>query len=206
MKSAVGVSLSLLLLASACSDSPETSDTAKVAATQEGEAKDDPLPPVPSPYDALPAESRGLLDKPFTGDLDAMVKRRMVRAGVVFNRTQYFIDKGQQRGISYESLKLFEEELNKRLKTGAAQGARGHRAASTRPAVPRAAIRQGRSRGGSPDRDAGTQESCRVQHADAFRRLGDRRDRLPACPYLRAPMICRAARSTFGGAAVITRA
>jgi hypothetical protein len=33
-----------------------------------------------------------------------MVQRRLIRAGVVFNRTQYFIDKGVQRGISYESL------------------------------------------------------------------------------------------------------
>jgi membrane-bound lytic murein transglycosylase MltF len=36
----------------------------------------------------------------------------------VYNRTQYFVDKGVQRGISYESITLFEEELNKRLKTG----------------------------------------------------------------------------------------
>jgi membrane-bound lytic murein transglycosylase MltF len=79
---------------------------------------DDPLPNVPSPYDALPEETRGLLDDPFTGDLDEMVKRRIIRAGVVFNRTQYFIDRGVQRGISYESIKLFEDELNKRLKTG----------------------------------------------------------------------------------------
>src|SRR5262245_53914424 len=48
---------------------------------------DQPLPVVPSPYDALPAESRGLLDQPFTGDFDEMVKRRIIRAGVVFNRT-----------------------------------------------------------------------------------------------------------------------
>ena len=73
---------------------------------------------MPSPYDALPPEARAALDKPFTGDFDEMVKRRLIRAGVVFNRTQYFIDKGVQRGISYESLKLFEEQLNKRLKTG----------------------------------------------------------------------------------------
>jgi membrane-bound lytic murein transglycosylase MltF len=77
-----------------------------------------PLPPTKSPYDALPEESRSLLDQEFTSDLDDMVKRRLVRAGVVFNRTQYFIDKGEQRGISYESIKLFEEQLNKRLKTG----------------------------------------------------------------------------------------
>jgi membrane-bound lytic murein transglycosylase MltF len=82
------------------------------------DAPDELLPPVPSPYDALPAAARDALDKPFTGDFDEMVKRRIVRAGVVFNRTQYFIDKGVQRGISYESIKLFEEQLNKRLKTG----------------------------------------------------------------------------------------
>jgi membrane-bound lytic murein transglycosylase MltF len=79
---------------------------------------DEPLPPEKSPYDALSPESRALLDKPFTGDLDEMVKRRLIRAGVVYNRTQYFIDKGVQRGISYEATRLFEEELNKRLKTG----------------------------------------------------------------------------------------
>jgi membrane-bound lytic murein transglycosylase MltF len=79
---------------------------------------DTPIPPTPSPYEALPDEARANLDRPFTGDLDAMIQRRMIRAGVVFNRTQYFIDKGVQRGISYESLKLFEDELNKRLKTG----------------------------------------------------------------------------------------
>ncbi len=56
--------------------------------------------------------------QPFTGDFDEMVKRRLIRAGVVFNRTQYFIDRGQQRGVSYEALHLLEEEINKRLKTG----------------------------------------------------------------------------------------
>jgi membrane-bound lytic murein transglycosylase MltF len=72
----------------------------------------------PSPYDAWPVALREVLDKSFTGDFDEMVKRRLIRAGVVFNRTQYFIDKGVQRGISYEAIQLFEEQLNKRLKTG----------------------------------------------------------------------------------------
>jgi membrane-bound lytic murein transglycosylase MltF len=79
---------------------------------------DQPLPAVPSPEDAIPTEARSLIDKPFTGDFDAMVKRRLIRAGVVYNRTQYFIDRGQPRGMSYEALHLFEEEINKRLKTG----------------------------------------------------------------------------------------
>jgi membrane-bound lytic murein transglycosylase MltF len=96
---------------------PNASGTATAPAVT-SKAPDEPLPPATSPYDALPEETRALLDKPFTGDFDEMVKRRMIRAGVVYNRTNYFIDKGVQRGISYESLRLFEEELNKRLKTG----------------------------------------------------------------------------------------
>jgi len=40
------------------------------------------------------------------------------RAGVPFNRTHYFIDEGQQRGIAYESLTSFDDELNRRLDTG----------------------------------------------------------------------------------------
>jgi membrane-bound lytic murein transglycosylase MltF len=91
---------------------------AELAALPPIKEDDTPLPEVPSPYDALPAGARSLIDTPFTGDLDAMIKRRLIRAGVVVNRTQYFIDKGVQRGMSYEAIKLFEDELNKRLKTG----------------------------------------------------------------------------------------
>ena len=39
---------------------------------------------------------------PFTADLDEMVKRRAIRVGVTFNRTHYFIDRGQERGLTYE--------------------------------------------------------------------------------------------------------
>ena len=58
------------------------------------------------------------MDKPFTGDFDALVKRRSIRVGVTFNRTHYFIDKGQERGLTYQALKLFENDLNADLKTG----------------------------------------------------------------------------------------
>ncbi|MGE0031914.1 MAG: transporter substrate-binding domain-containing protein [Steroidobacteraceae bacterium] len=47
-----------------------------------------------------------------------MVKRRLVRVGVAFNRTHYFVDQGVQRGGAYEYGKLMEDELNKRRKTG----------------------------------------------------------------------------------------
>ena len=53
----------------------------------------------------------------WTGDLDGMVTRRVLRVATTYNRTHYFIDKGVQRGAVYESFKLFEDELNTRLKT-----------------------------------------------------------------------------------------
>ena len=61
---------------------------------------------------------RGLIDKPLTGDLDALVARRLIRVAVVFNRTHYFVDRGQQRGLTYESFKLFEDDLNAKVKSG----------------------------------------------------------------------------------------
>ncbi len=53
--------------------------------------------------DALPDAVQLVLDKPFTEDFDAMVKRRAIRVAVTFNRTHYFIDEGQKRGITYKS-------------------------------------------------------------------------------------------------------
>ena len=47
-----------------------------------------------------------------------MVKRRAIRVAVTFSRTHYFIDQGQERGLAFESLKLFETELNSDMKTG----------------------------------------------------------------------------------------
>ncbi len=53
----------------------------------------------------------------WTGDLDGMVKRRMVRALVVYSKTQYYVERGRQRGGSYEMLKAFEKHLNDKLRT-----------------------------------------------------------------------------------------
>ena len=41
-----------------------------------------------------------------------------IRVLLVYNKTNYFIDKGVQRGITYEAFKLFEDHLNKKYKTG----------------------------------------------------------------------------------------
>jgi membrane-bound lytic murein transglycosylase MltF len=57
-----------------------------------------------------------LLQKTWTGDLDGMTERRVVRALVVYSKTYYFVDKGTQRGISYDYLRLFEDEINAQLR------------------------------------------------------------------------------------------
>jgi len=55
----------------------------------------------------------GGMNKEFTGDLPEMVERRLVRVLTVYNKTGYFMDGLQQRGITYELAKAFEEYLNK---------------------------------------------------------------------------------------------
>jgi membrane-bound lytic murein transglycosylase MltF len=52
--------------------------------------------------------------KPFTGDFDAMLKRRLIRVLVPHSKTHYFVERGQPRGIAYEAMKAFEDELNKK--------------------------------------------------------------------------------------------
>lgn len=73
---------------------------------------------VPAEIAGLPEELRGRVDKVFTGDLDGLIKQRVIRAGVPFNRTFYFVDEGRPRGLSYELMTLFEEKLNEKLNAG----------------------------------------------------------------------------------------
>jgi membrane-bound lytic murein transglycosylase MltF len=104
--------------AAAPAPAPATPVPAPEPAGSPGPGADGPIPDTPSPMDALPEQVRLGVHKPFTGDFDEMVKRRAIRVAVTFNRTHYFIDKGQERGITYEALKAFENDLNTDLKTG----------------------------------------------------------------------------------------
>jgi hypothetical protein len=63
---------------------------------------DDPLPP-PAYEAALPDAVRSMITTPFTGDLDHMVARRLIRVGVTCNRTFSFVGQGEQRGASYNA-------------------------------------------------------------------------------------------------------
>jgi membrane-bound lytic murein transglycosylase MltF len=54
--------------------------------------------------------------KEWTGDLDGMIKRRMIRVLIPYSKTFYFVDRGTQHGATYEAFRLFEDDLNKKLK------------------------------------------------------------------------------------------
>jgi membrane-bound lytic murein transglycosylase MltF len=54
-----------------------------------------------------------------TDDLDAMLKRRNIRALVMINPIDFFYTNGQPMGVVYEALREFESFVNQKMKTGA---------------------------------------------------------------------------------------
>jgi len=73
-----------------------------------------------APAGGSPARAKMALALPsekWTGDLEGMIKRRMIRVLVVYSKTFFFVDKGTQRGVAYEAFRKFEEHLNQKLKT-----------------------------------------------------------------------------------------
>ena len=53
--------------------------------------------------------------RPWTGDLDGMVERGMVRIAIPFGLTTYFLDGPDQRGLTYDLVVQFEQHLKKKL-------------------------------------------------------------------------------------------
>jgi membrane-bound lytic murein transglycosylase MltF len=73
----------------------------------------------PAPGGANPAKTLTLdpaeIQKPWTGDLDGMIQRRLIRILTVYSKTFFFVDKGVQRGTVADFFQVFETELNKKL-------------------------------------------------------------------------------------------
>jgi membrane-bound lytic murein transglycosylase MltF len=65
--------------------------------------------------DGSPALFRNVIER-WTGDFDEMVDRNKIRVLVPFSKTFYFLDRGRQRGLSYDLFKIFEDQINKDLK------------------------------------------------------------------------------------------
>jgi membrane-bound lytic murein transglycosylase MltF len=56
-----------------------------------------------------------LLGEPWTGDLDGMVERRLIRVLVTYSKSNFFLDRGEKQGITYEIFQAFEKALNAKL-------------------------------------------------------------------------------------------
>ena len=50
----------------------------------------------------------------WTGDLDVLLKHRVIRIGVPYSKTLYYTVKGVQYGIAYEEGKAFEDYMNRK--------------------------------------------------------------------------------------------
>jgi membrane-bound lytic murein transglycosylase MltF len=89
-----GIVVSLVLISSAfgqLSGSPQTKTTAKQTVRQ-----------------------LEISNKPWTGDFDQILERRMIRVLVPYSRTLYFNDKGHERGITADTVRDFERWINKK--------------------------------------------------------------------------------------------
>jgi len=53
-----------------------------------------------------------IANKPWTGDFDKMLERRMIRIYAPFSRSLYFNDKGRERGLAVELARDWERYLN----------------------------------------------------------------------------------------------
>jgi membrane-bound lytic murein transglycosylase MltF len=80
-------------------------------------------PPAQAPAKKPAAKSelslpRTTTSTPYQGDLDGMIKRRLIRVLVPYSKTFYFVDRATPRGLAYDVTRLLENDLNKKLKTG----------------------------------------------------------------------------------------
>jgi membrane-bound lytic murein transglycosylase MltF len=81
-------------------------------------AQQPPPPPAQGPKTVGDIVSLVAKVPPWKGDLDGMLKRRRIRVLVPYSKTTYFVEKGVQRGASFESLTAFGDEVNLKHKTG----------------------------------------------------------------------------------------
>jgi membrane-bound lytic murein transglycosylase MltF len=68
----------------------------------------------PTAPSAQKARQLSLAAKPWKGDFDGMLERRVIRAYVPYSRTLYFIDKGRERGAAADLMRQFERWVNKK--------------------------------------------------------------------------------------------
>ena len=59
-----------------------------------------------------------LANKPWFGDFDRLLERRMIRVLVPYSRSLYYMDRGRERGLTAELVRDFEQYVNRKYRTG----------------------------------------------------------------------------------------
>jgi membrane-bound lytic murein transglycosylase MltF len=102
--SSLAVFLYALFALVACSDGGDLANIERNKASGDSPAIDDILP---LPYREIWA--------PWTGDLDGMTERRMIRVVAPYGGYMYYFDDGEPRGAAWELTKRFESYVNDEL-------------------------------------------------------------------------------------------
>lgn len=112
------IAFGLVVLASACGDerAPQPGEGAQADASTSAAASTDAS--ADGEREPEPAYGEAILElgdpelAPFTGDLDAIAERRVLRALVAPSRTDFFLDHGAIQGIQAEMLRELAKSLN----------------------------------------------------------------------------------------------
>ena len=73
-----------------------------------------PVEPAPDPVRLEQVETTLPVPGPWSGDLDGMLERRLVRILVPYSKTLYFLDQGRERGIAYDVGMELQKWLNRK--------------------------------------------------------------------------------------------
>src|SRR4030095_2959209 len=69
-------------------------------------------PPAAGASDPAPLREWPIANKPWTGEFDRMLERRVIRVNAPYSRSLFFSDKGRERGLAAELIRDFERYLN----------------------------------------------------------------------------------------------
>jgi membrane-bound lytic murein transglycosylase MltF len=120
VRSRLLIGFACLSIAAACGDPKDTPPSVDEAAPTLAEAVEaEPAPEPAAPeirtLDDLLPEDFGVLVEPWTGDLDGMVERRIIRTLVISGSPQFFYYQGKPRGIVAELLTMLQKDINASL-------------------------------------------------------------------------------------------
>src|SRR5262245_63805246 len=68
--------------------------------------------PASAPAAAEKPRQLQIANKPWTGDFDKLLERRMIRVYSPFSRSLYYNDKGRERGLAVELVRDWERYIN----------------------------------------------------------------------------------------------